>query len=217
MAGPAGAARPRGLPAPGLSLASLPPLPSAPAAAPELLPAPPRSGPRALPRLTPRDLRSGLEMQLAEKGKALPGRRPSPSREMSAMGGRGALPGPADARPEPEAGSQAWNRVSGPRRLVLSVIWHPQREISLRGVKSDFFAPRSLMMLQVRQGWGEGWRAAPVCPQRSSQMTTLENEPGSHPRVLGTCTRCSSLPSIVVQRRSPAILVLLSKAPDSVR
>lgn len=100
MAGPAGAARPRGLPAPGLSLASLPPLPSAPAAAPELLPAPPRSGPRALPRLTPRDLRSGLEMQLAEEGKALPGRRPSPRREMSAMGGRGAAQ-PCPALPVP--------------------------------------------------------------------------------------------------------------------
>lgn len=45
------------------------------------------------------------------------------------------------------------------------------REISLRGVKTDFFAPRSLVMLQVRRGWGEGWRAASLCPQRSSQMT----------------------------------------------
>lgn len=51
---------------------------------------PPAAAPGRSPASHPAILRSALEMQLAEEGKALPGRRPSPSREMSAMGGRGA-------------------------------------------------------------------------------------------------------------------------------
>lgn len=59
---------------------------------------------------------------------------------------------------------------------------------------------------------GESWTAASMCPQGSSHRTTLENEPGCHPTVPSTYTRCSSLPSIVVQRRSSAMLVLLSES-----
>lgn len=54
-------------------------------------PSSPPQRPSGAPPLTPRDLPCGREMQLAEEGKALPGRRPSPSREMSAMGAT--LPG----------------------------------------------------------------------------------------------------------------------------
>ena len=64
-------------------------------------------------------------------------------------------------------------------------------------------------MLQVRW-WG--WAAASLGPQGSSQMTTLENEPGSYPTVPNTSTGCSSLPSTVFQRRSPEMLVLLSES-----
>lgn len=158
MSGPAGATRPRGLPAPSLSLASLPPLPPVPAAAPELLPAPPRSGPRALPRLTPRDLRSGLEMQLAEDEKALPGRRPSPSREMSAMGGRGAalpcsaLPMPGRSlKPAAGPGSGHLAEEAGFKCDLASA-----REISLRGVKTDFFCSKKSGDTAGETGMGGG-------------------------------------------------------------
>lgn len=142
--GPAGAARPGGA-CPRLCPASLP--------ASLLFLPPSRRGcsllpPQRLPRLTARGLRCRPEMQLAEEGKALPGRRPSPSREMSAMRRRRA------AQPCP---ARAWSRDGDtwPTRLVFSVVWRPQGKF-LFGVlkKFTFFAPRSLVILQVSGVWG---------------------------------------------------------------